>query len=133
MAEILTNLNDSEGTIEVDRHTGTPKNTGTWGLIKQVHGIIQKPTRLPDLIYTNADNTGTQVWTRGPLASNEREAGKAWNEFRRALGSDHRDPTDSQLNKAMAAYAKTREQAQEDLELQTHDTETNSPLNKSIT
>jgi hypothetical protein len=33
----------------------------------------------------------------------------------------------------MAAYAKTREQAQEDLELQTHDTETNSPLNKSIT
>ena len=59
---MLSKLDDTEDNpIEVDRRTGTPRNTGTWGLIEQVHGIIQKPIRLPDLIYTNADNTGADA------------------------------------------------------------------------
>jgi len=96
---ILASLLDSpdEG-ITQDPKTFGPANTNTWKMIKQVNGIQEPTPPLPDNIYTNSGPTPHSAWSRGPLASNPQEAGKAWNEFRRALGSNYRHLAQSHIN-----------------------------------
>ena len=79
-----------------------PSNTNTWKLIKQVNGIQEPTPQIPNNIYTNDGPSPLSAWTRGPLARNTQEAGKAWNEFRRAFGSNNRDPAQSHINEYMA-------------------------------
>ena len=97
--EMLTSLLDSpDSSISQNPRTFGPANTKTWKLIKQVNGIQEPTPRLPDNIYTNNGPSPLSAWSRGPLASNTQEAGKDWNEFRRALGSNYRDPAQSHIN-----------------------------------
>jgi len=101
--EMLATLLDSpDQGIAQDSKTFGPANTNTWKMIKQVNGIQEPTPPLPDNIYTKSGPTLHSAWSRGPLASNPQEAGKAWNEFRRALGSNYRHPAQSHINEYMA-------------------------------
>jgi hypothetical protein len=51
---------------------------------------------------------GLPNWAKGQLVLNKLEAGIAWNASRRALGSDHRDPTDSHINERLATQKRSR-------------------------
>ena len=99
--------------ISQNPRTFGPANTGTWQLIKKIHGIQEPTPQLPNNIYTNMEPSPHSAWTRGPLASNPKEAGKAWNEFRRALGSNHRDPLNSHINEYLA-FQVDRDEIQRD-------------------
>jgi len=99
--------------ISQNPRTFGPANTGTWQLIKKIHGIQEPTPQLPNNIYTNMGPSPHSAWTRGPLASNPKEAGKAWNEFRRALGSNHRDPLNSHINEYLA-FQVDRDEIQRD-------------------
>jgi len=78
-------LDSPDGSISQNTRTFGLSNTNTWKLTKQVNGIQEPTPHLPDNIYTNNGPSPLSAWTRGPLASNTQDAGKAWNEFRRAL------------------------------------------------
>jgi len=96
---MLSSLRDSpDGSISQNPRTFGPFNTNTWKLIRQVNGIQEPNPHLPDNIYTNNGPSPLSA----SLASNTQEAGKAWNEFRRALGSNYRDPAQSHINEYMA-------------------------------
>ena len=82
-------------------------------MIKQVNGIQEPNPPLPDNIYTNYGPTPPSALSRGPLASNPQEAGKAWNEFRRALGSNYRHPAQSHINEYVAFMAQLTDQNEE--------------------
>jgi len=86
-----------EGNAQDPKHFG-PANTNTWKMIEQVNGIQEPTPPLPDNIYTNSGPTPHSAWSRGPLTSNPQEAGKAWNEFRRGLGSNSRHSAQSHIN-----------------------------------
>jgi len=67
---------------------------------------------LQALFYTNLGPSYYSAWSRGPLASNPKKlaAAKAWNKYRRALGSNYRDPTHSHINEYMVQQTSTLEE-----------------------
>jgi len=100
----------------------------------------QKPPTLSQtsFFYTNLGPSHHSAWNRGPLACNPKEAAKVWNEYRRALRSNYRDPTHSHINEYLAYQTSTLEEerdqaARRDQEHNLHHPITSNPLNIPIT
>jgi len=132
---MLSSLLDSfDGGISQNPRAFGPSNTNIWKLIEQVNGIQEPTPRLPDNIYTNNGPCPLSAWTRGPLASNTQEAGKAWtrNEFRRELGSNYRDPAQSHINEYMANLTDKNEGKRESPTLYSENTDP-KPLSHHLT
>ena len=125
-------LDSPDGGISQNPRKFGPANTNTWKLIKQVNGFHEPTPHLTDNIYTNNGPSPLLAWSRGPLASKTQQAGKTWNEFRRALRSNYRDPVQSHINEYMANLTDKNEEKRDSPTLYLENTSPN-PLAPHLT
>ena len=63
---------------------------------------------MPDRIYKNGGAQGNKPWTAGALTTTEEETGAAWQEYRRALGSDYRHSAQSTMNEDLISQVQAQ-------------------------